>query len=268
MDDGTQRGGSPAARRGRSGRDGRDARWERHREERRSALVDATIRAIRRHGATVGMDDIAAEAGTSKTVVYRHFEDRAGLYRAVAERIDARVVRDVGAALARTDAVSGTSDPRELIASTVEAYLALVESDTEVYRFVVNRPLVDRPLADDPVGGTVAQVADRLTGLLLRSIEASSSDPARARTWAIALVGSVQAVADDWLATAHRTPRAEVVAALTDLAWTGLAPVLAPTTDPTTDPTIDTTDVGTGVTAPTPASTPANPPAEEARRVR
>src|SRR5262245_32752527 len=54
-------------------RDGRDSRWEQHREERREALVDATIRAIRKHGATVGMDDIALEAGTSKTVVYRHF---------------------------------------------------------------------------------------------------------------------------------------------------------------------------------------------------
>ena len=251
-------GGSRAPRRGRGGaagkdgRDGRDSRWERHREERRAALVDATIRAIRRHGATVGMDDIAAEAGTSKTVVYRHFEDRAGLYRAVAARIDARVVRDVGAALARNDADGGTADPRGLIASTVEAYLALVESDTEVYRFVVNRPLVDRPLADDPVGGTVAQVADRLTGLLLRSFEASATDPGRARTWAIALVGSVQAVADDWLAGAHRTPRAEVVAALTDLAWTGLAPVLSPAHIP----------------AITPTSTPTSTPAEEASRVR
>ena len=207
-------------------RDGRDARWVRHREERRNALVDATIRAIRKHGATVGMDDIAAEAATSKTVIYRHFDDRAGLYRAVAARIDQRVVGDVGAALAVRDGAA--SDPRSLIASMVEAYLALVESDTEVYRFVVNRPLVDRPLPDDPVGGTVAQVTDQLTGLLSRSLETSSTDPGRARTWAIALVGSVQAVADDWLASARRAPRHDVVAALTDLAWDGLSTALAP----------------------------------------
>ena len=75
--------------------DGRSARWVRHREERRQSLVDAAIRAICRHGATVGMDEIAAEAGTSKTVIYRHFEDRAGLYRAVAQRVDQRVVGDV-----------------------------------------------------------------------------------------------------------------------------------------------------------------------------
>ena len=206
-------------------RDGRDARWERHREERRSALVDATIRAIRRHGASVGLDDIAAEAGTSKTVIYRHFDDRAGLYRAVAARIDQRVVGDIGAALAANDAAGG--DVRTLIASMVEAYLALVESDTEVYRFVVNRPLVDRPLPDDPVGGTVAHVTDQLTGLLLRSLETSATDPGRARTWAIAIIGSVQAVADDWLTSTRRSPRHEVVAALTDLAWDGLGSALA-----------------------------------------
>ncbi len=128
--------------------DGRDRRWEQHRQERRTALVDATIRAIRRHGATVGMDEIAAEAGTSKTVVYRHFRDKAGLYRAVVSRVDERVVGQVSAALLADG--SGSSGPRELIATTVDAYLSLVESDTELYRFVVNRPLVDRPLADDP----------------------------------------------------------------------------------------------------------------------
>lgn len=218
-------------------RDGRDARWERHREERRTALVDATIRAIRTHGAGVGMDDIAAEAGTSKTVIYRHFDDKAGLYRAVAARIDGRVVGHVGAALARAHAPDAPdAGPRELVASTVEAYLALVESDTEVYRFVVNRPLVDLPLTDDPVGGTVDQVTDQLTGLLLESLTSPGTDPSRARTWAIALVGSVRAVADDWLATAEgdRAPRADVVASLTELAWHGLAPVLTSPTSQTT----------------------------------
>ncbi|MHA3837246.1 TetR/AcrR family transcriptional regulator [Terrabacter sp. AAH1] len=210
-------------------RDGRDARWERHREERRAGLVDATIRAIRKHGAGVGMDDIAAEAGTSKTVIYRHFDDKAGLYRAVAHRIDGRVVGNVGAAMGLSSTSHG--DTRELVASTVDAYLALVESDTEVYRFVVNRPLVDLPLADDPVGGTVDQVTDQLTGLLLASLSATATDHSRARTWAIALVGSVRAVADDWLATpeSERAPRQMVVEALTELAWHGLEPALTRT---------------------------------------
>jgi AcrR family transcriptional regulator len=171
------------------------------------------------------MDDIAAEAGTSKTVIYRHFEDRAGLYRAVVERVDQRVVGDVVTALKRSSA-TGTN-PRELISSTVDAYLALVESDTALYRFVVNRPMVDHPLTDDPVGATVGHVTDQLARLL----EASSPDgDIAAATWrvsAVSLVGAVQAVADEWLASPVRAPRDELVESLTELAWHGLAPALS-----------------------------------------
>jgi AcrR family transcriptional regulator len=210
---------SPEAAKARDGRDGRDARWEGHRETRRSELVDATVRAIRRHGPGVGMDDIAAEAGTSKTVVYRHFDDRAGLYRAVVARIESRVVGSVAGALSGGPADSGT-DLQPLIASTVEAYLALVESDPDLYRFVIARPLVDRPLPDDPVEGTVSHVTQMLAGVL----ESALSTPEHAWVLATALVGSVQAVADDWLASPDRAPRAELVAMLTALAWNGLAP--------------------------------------------
>jgi AcrR family transcriptional regulator len=210
---------SSEAAKARDGRDGRDARWEGHRETRRSELVDATVRAIRRHGPGVGMDDIAAEAGTSKTVVYRHFDDRAGLYRAVVARIESRVVGSVAGALSGGPADSGT-DLQPLIASTVEAYLALVESDPDLYRFVIARPLVDRPLPDDPVEGTVSHVTQMLAGVL----ESALSKPEHAWVLATALVGSAQAVADDWLASPDRAPRAELVAMLTALAWNGLAP--------------------------------------------
>src|SRR5438067_13071034 len=55
--------------------DGRTRRWEGYRAARRAQLVDAAIASIRRHGATVAMEDIAAEAGTSKAGIYRQFAD-------------------------------------------------------------------------------------------------------------------------------------------------------------------------------------------------
>lgn len=66
-------------------RDGRQARWDQHKEERRQQIIDAAIAVIEESGAgaEVHVHQIAERAGLSRTVVYRHFEDRADLDRAV-----------------------------------------------------------------------------------------------------------------------------------------------------------------------------------------
>ena len=56
------------------------------------------------------MDEIAAEAGTSKTVLYRHFGDKAGLYLAVVESVDRLVAGDLQRALAG-GRLAGPSSP-------------------------------------------------------------------------------------------------------------------------------------------------------------
>ena len=80
------------------------------------------------------MEEIAAEAGTSKTVFYRHFQDRSGLYHAVTEHVDQLIMRDVTAAvrpgLDRTQAWLGS--PQDFLAAAIEAYLQLVEDDPEI----------------------------------------------------------------------------------------------------------------------------------------
>lgn len=194
--------------------DGRASRWEEHRRQRRVELVDHTIRAIRQHGAGVGLDDIAAQAGTSKTVIYRHFEDRTGLYRAVAQRVEGQIVGRVRSSL------DADASPREVLESVIDAYLRLVERDPELYRFVIRRPLVDGPLDDDPVPGITSQVAATVAAIL-----DEATTPAVSHVWAVALVGSVQACADDWLAAdpATRLTRAELTHQLAELAWHGVA---------------------------------------------
>ena len=115
-----------------SGRDRRDSRWDDHRRARRQEIVDATIVAVGKHGAGVGMDEIAAEAGTSKTVVYRHFADRAELYLAVCNRVAAQLLPKLRAA------IESNSRPREMVAAAIDTYLAFLEADPELYRFVVH----------------------------------------------------------------------------------------------------------------------------------
>ncbi len=63
-----------------------------HRKERREQILSAAARAFARAGfAATGLDDVAAEAGVSRVIVYRHFESKADLYRAVLERVLSRL---------------------------------------------------------------------------------------------------------------------------------------------------------------------------------
>ena len=216
-------------------RDGRDTRWAEHRLAKRAQLVEATLRAIRAHGAGVGMEEIAAEAGTSKTVIYRHFSDKAGLYLAVAQAVDELILRDLRAAMG----ASGTSgagavpqDPRGVISAAIDSYLRLVERDPEVYRFVVTRPLLDRPVEDDPVSGLTTLIGEQIAAMLTAQLRARGKDPAPAQAWGHGLVGLVRAAADHWLSSPSPMPRGDLVQHLTDLAWSGLGAAIPTPEEP------------------------------------
>lgn len=168
------------------------------------------------------MDDIAATAATSKTVFYRHFTDRAGLYAAVTERVADTILRGIDEAGAEA---SGDHPPgRSAVGAAIGAYLRLVEDEPEIYRFVVNAPLLERAGAGDPS----ASVSMRVAAHLAEHFGRAGIDPQRAHVWAHGVVGMVRAAADDWLEATSRTavpaiPREELTRLLTDLAWSGLS---------------------------------------------
>ncbi len=205
--------------------DGRRTRWDGHRSARREALLDAAIRAIRQHGAGVGMEEIAAVAGTSKAVVYRHFVDRADLHRALCERVGALILLDIGSAIGLPlppgDPFGPGGEARRAVAATIDAYLALVERDPQLYRFVSTPPAGAPDLTDALAWAIAAQVQ----GALAPALDARGEPAYVAATWAQAIVGMVRAAADSWLADPARTPRPEITRALTDLLWSGLAAV-------------------------------------------
>ncbi|MFT3887785.1 MAG: TetR/AcrR family transcriptional regulator [Arachnia sp.] len=190
--------------------DGRATRWERHNADRRRALVRDAVRAIRSYGPTVGMDEIAAQAGTSKPVLYRHFGDKAGLYAAVVESVHDFILHKLP-----LDEASAL-EPRELVTTLADAYLAVVERDRNLYLFVSSRPTGDTP-TEDPVLGITTRignaVADAMRAWLRR--EGLSEEPAN--IWAHGAVGFIWAVADRWIVTNLRRPRADVVAYIDQL---------------------------------------------------
>ena len=216
--------------------DGRATRWAEHRLARRAELVEATLRAVRHHGASVGMDDIAAEAGTSKSVLYRHFGDKAGLYLAVVESVDRLIARDLDRALT-TVAADDQPDaliahPEQVIEAAVDSYLTLVEKDPEVYRFVVTHPLLDRPMGDDPLTGLTSRIGDQLAALITAALAASGREAAAAGALAHGVVGLVRAAADHWLTAAAPLPRHDLTRQLSALIAGGLTAVLSPQEQP------------------------------------
>ncbi|MHA7861199.1 TetR/AcrR family transcriptional regulator [Tessaracoccus sp. Y36] len=185
--------------------DGRAARWEQHNTERRQTLVEGAVKAIRKHGPGVGMDEIAAMAQTSKTVLYRHFGDKAGLYQAVVASVHTFILRKLP--LEKGEHMH----PAELVSQVADAYLAVVERDRNLYLFVTSRPTGDTPTSD-PVGSITARIGDQVAEAMRAWLRREGLDEDPANIWAHGAVGYIWAVADRWIVTNLRRPRADVVA--------------------------------------------------------
>jgi AcrR family transcriptional regulator len=199
-------------------RDRRDSRWDEHRRARREQLVQATLDAIGRHGAGVGMDEIAAAAGTSKTVVYRHFTDRSDLYVAVCSRVADQLLPKL------REAFESSTHPRERTAAAIETYLAFLEADPEVYRFVVHQ----HGGQADPIDRLSELVGDQAAALMAVALEQAGRDLAAAGPLGHGLVGLVRSAADWWLRAERPMLRGELAAHLADLAWAGVSGVVTP----------------------------------------
>jgi AcrR family transcriptional regulator len=203
-----------------------------HRAFRRAELVDAAVRAIRRHGAGVTVAQIAAEAGVTKPVLYRHFTDRADLQRAVSEHAAELLIGRVAPALA-SDAA-----PAEHVRGVIDEFLATLEEQPELWRFVVHNPLEREPSAEVVEEGRQL-VARMLAGVLSERLRGLGMPADGAEPWAFGLVGMVQSAGDWWLE--HRTmSRAVLADHLSTLIWQGLGGIVGdpdggqpPTANPT-----------------------------------
>ncbi|WP_380173476.1 TetR/AcrR family transcriptional regulator [Kineococcus sp. DHX-1] len=202
--------------------DGRRTRWAEHRRRRREELVTAALRAITAKGAGVGMDEVAAVAGTSKTVLYRHFADKEDLYLAVAERVNARILRELA------QAVDSASDPRDGLVAIIGAYVRLVEADPEVYRFVVSHPFLERPLTTDPVQRISGTIAAETARTITAHLRVGGARGASADVLAHGIIAMIRTAADRWISSPDRVAADTLVSDLTQLAWGGLQAVLTP----------------------------------------
>lgn len=192
--------------------DGRTRRWDDHRSQRRRELARAARRAVHHHGAGLSMDEIAAHIGTSKSIVYRYFTDKAGLQVAVGELVlDA--VRD-----AVEEAGRGAGSPHERLGAMVRAYLELVESSPHVHAFVT-AAIGEGPARPRP--GFTQLAADVVAGPLRQVVVELDADPTTADLWAAGVVGFVDAVGERWLREEEPAGREALAAQVTAWLWAG-----------------------------------------------
>jgi AcrR family transcriptional regulator len=182
------------------------------RSTQRAHLIESAITVIKREGPGASMDQMAAQAGVTKPILYRHFSDRAGLVAAIAEFAFSQVSNGLDAAL-HADAT-----PRELVASTIDTYLVFIESDPAVYRFLVQRSVSEAGVSiNDYIWRTSRQVAM----VLGEALRAAGVDSGPAEAWAFGIVGMVHASGDWWLERGAM-PRARLTEYLTSLVCDGL----------------------------------------------
>lgn len=202
------------------GRDGRTTAQRRRRE-----LLEAAERVVLRDGPEASMNAIAAEAGITKPILYRHFGDKGGLYRALAKRHTDALLATLRSAL------DAPNDRRGRVEATLHAYLNAIDSNPQIYRFLMHP--ADHPAYPDPVGGLGAdrhsapllrRMGEDLAVVIAERLRLGEEGRLRARVWGHGIVGMMHAAGDWWLGE-RPCSRDDLVRHLTDLLWGMLAGV-------------------------------------------
>ncbi|MFF8504448.1 TetR family transcriptional regulator [Streptomyces anulatus] len=195
-------------------------------ESRRRELLEAADRVVLRDGPQASMNAIAAEAGITKPILYRHFGDKGGLYRALAKRHTDALLSALRAAL------DAPADRRERVESTLDTYLAAIEARPQVYRFLMHP--ADGAAADtapSPEQGfdvgrhsapLLRRLGEELGQVIAERVDLGPDSEQMARIWGHGIVGMMHAAGDWWLGD-RPCSRERLVSSLADLLWGRLA---------------------------------------------
>lgn len=161
--------------------DGRALRWDAHRKERRRELLRMVRHSVADLGPDASMDQICEATGTSKTVLYRYFGDRAGLVddmgqwamKVITQQLDRAATPDMS--------------PREALTHMIAAFVDLASSRPHVYRFC------DRGVTHQTGQQTFF---DSTAQLLCARMNFTQPEQ---YMWARGALGFVRACTDEWL---------------------------------------------------------------------
>ena len=184
------------------------------RTARRAQLLESALDVFVAQGYhAAAMDDIADRAGVSKPVLYQHFPGKLDLYLALLDTACDQVVEAVRRAL------STTTDNKERVAATTEAFYSYVANPGGAFRLVFESDLTSEPAVRQRVDQVTLACADAIAEVIA---DDTGFSPEQSQLLAVALVGMSQVSARFWLSADGKTPQAEATELISTLAWRGI----------------------------------------------
>ncbi|GGV75396.1 TetR family transcriptional regulator [Streptomyces thermoviolaceus subsp. thermoviolaceus] len=185
------------------------------RRARRNQLLGAAQEVFVAQGYhAAAMDDIAERAGVSKPVLYQHFPGKLDLYLALLDQHCESLIQSVRTALA------STTDNKQRVRATMDAYFAYVEDDGGAFRLVFESDLTNEPAVRERVDKVTTECAEAICDVIAEDTGLSREE---SMLLASGLGGLAQVVARSWLHSDRKVPRDQAVQLLTSLAWRGIA---------------------------------------------
>ena len=183
---------------------GRAARWREHNAERRQRIVSAAIRAIEAApvGADLSVQSVADEAGLVRTVIYRHFDGKPELVRAV----QAHIVAELRDAL--DFEISLDRSLQQVLNAAVGTYVSWADENPNLFA-IIEREVADGKPSELSRG--IDHLAQRILAMVrlgadMMEMEIRGVDYATLETVAYGIIGQVRGTVAHWIRFAPRHP--------------------------------------------------------------
>ena len=180
--------------------DGRSTRWSAHNDAQRERIITAAIALYDEGNLDASLQEIGSRAGLSRSVLYRQFEDRSDLERAVQQQILDGLLTRI------SDAIVLTGTVRETLRRAASTYIAWAAEHPRLHQLGDLDPAASGPLsrAIDRLSEQIAEtmvVTFRLSGAEVSEADAAATDPL-----AHGLVGAVFATVRRWVHLGAKVP--------------------------------------------------------------
>jgi len=147
--------------------------------------------------ADVTMDEIAAEVGVTKPLLYNYFGNKERLYIACMEQAGDSLTRTVGAAIAET------GSPGDALGAGVRAFFRFLDSDRAAWAVLFDETLPNSGEVAEKVASYRDQIVALVSQSLLAQLPEARRGAARIEIEALsaALLGAAEELARWWLRT-------------------------------------------------------------------